>query len=180
MFIPDPGYKHSNKREGWKKNVLSYLFCSHTYHKINNNLIFELAKKIIWVNLQRIKKLFTHKIVIKLSKIYVWYPGSRKNLFRIPDLDSQYWSQLSTSRDIFTINWPASVPDPQRFITDPDSQIRTSVYGAGFYYIFSGFKMSAKNKYVFCLLLSVGTVHISLQRQIVIKKLLNCRNQGLS
>jgi hypothetical protein len=29
--------------------------------------------------------LFTQKIVTKLSKIWVWDPGSGKNLFRIPD-----------------------------------------------------------------------------------------------
>ncbi len=42
-------------------------------------------KKIIWDNLQRILELFTQKIVIKPSKIWVWDPGSGKNLFRIPD-----------------------------------------------------------------------------------------------
>jgi hypothetical protein len=48
-----------------------------------------MQKKIIWVNFQRI---FYPKIVNKLSKIWVWdpgseirYPGSGKNLFRIPD-----------------------------------------------------------------------------------------------
>jgi hypothetical protein len=41
------------------------------YHKLVNYLIFELVKKIIWVNLQRILELFTQKIVIKPSKIWV-------------------------------------------------------------------------------------------------------------
>jgi hypothetical protein len=30
-------------------------------------------------------ELFTQKIVTMLSKIWVWDPGSGKNLFRIPD-----------------------------------------------------------------------------------------------
>ncbi len=42
-------------------------------------------KKKFWANLQRIIELLTQKIVIKLSKVWVWDPGSRKNLFWIPD-----------------------------------------------------------------------------------------------
>jgi hypothetical protein len=46
-----------------------------------------LKEKKILANFQRILELFTQKIVTKLSKIWVWDPGSeiRKNLFRIPD-----------------------------------------------------------------------------------------------
>jgi hypothetical protein len=36
-------------------------------------------------NFQRIIELFAQKIVTKLSKVWVWDPGSGKNLFRIPD-----------------------------------------------------------------------------------------------
>jgi hypothetical protein len=39
----------------------------------------------IWANFLRIIELFTQKIVTKLSKVWVWDPGSEKNLFRIPD-----------------------------------------------------------------------------------------------
>jgi hypothetical protein len=35
-----------------------------------------MLKKKIWANFQRIIKLFTQNIVTKLSKIWVWYPGS--------------------------------------------------------------------------------------------------------
>jgi hypothetical protein len=42
-----------------------------------------MQKKKIWANFQRIIELFTQKIVTKLSKIWVWYLGSGKNLFRI-------------------------------------------------------------------------------------------------
>jgi hypothetical protein len=35
-----------------------------------------MLKKKIWANFQRIIKLFTQKIITKLSKIWVWGPGS--------------------------------------------------------------------------------------------------------
>jgi hypothetical protein len=44
-----------------------------------------MLKKKIWANFQRIIEIFTQKLVSKLSKIWVWDPGSGKNLFRIPD-----------------------------------------------------------------------------------------------
>jgi hypothetical protein len=51
-----------------------------------------MLKKIIghFSNFKKIIELFTPKIVTKLSKIWVWDPGSEirdpeKNLFRIPD-----------------------------------------------------------------------------------------------
>ncbi len=65
MFIPDP--KTATKERGEK--IFPYLFCCHKYHKIENYYIFELAKKKIWANLQRIIELFTQNIVMKLSKI---------------------------------------------------------------------------------------------------------------
>jgi hypothetical protein len=51
-----------------------------------------MLKKKICANFQRIIELFTKKIVTKLSKTWVWDPGSKirdlgsgKNIFRIPD-----------------------------------------------------------------------------------------------
>ncbi len=44
-----------------------------------------LKKIFFFANFRRIIELFTQKIVIKLSKIWVWDPGSGKNLFWIPD-----------------------------------------------------------------------------------------------
>jgi hypothetical protein len=57
------------KKGGMKTKLLSYLVCSHKYHKIDNYYIFELVKKKCRPILQRIIELFTPKIVIKLSKI---------------------------------------------------------------------------------------------------------------
>jgi hypothetical protein len=55
-----------------------------------------VLKKKIWANFQRIIELFTKKIVDKLSKLWIWDPGSEirdpgsgKNLFRIPDPGSR-------------------------------------------------------------------------------------------
>jgi hypothetical protein len=42
-------------------------------------------KKKIWASFQRIIEIFTQKFATKLSKIWVWDPGSGKNLFRILD-----------------------------------------------------------------------------------------------
>ncbi len=46
------------------------------FHKIENYFIFEMLKKKIWANFQRITELFIQKIVTKLSKIWVWDLGS--------------------------------------------------------------------------------------------------------
>jgi hypothetical protein len=49
--IPDP--KTATKERGEKKiDVIP--FCSHKFHKIENYLIFEMLKKKIWANFQRI------------------------------------------------------------------------------------------------------------------------------
>ena len=107
MFIPDPGSwflpipdpgsripdpKTGTKERGEKKFFCHTFLCSHKFHKIGHYFSFEVVKKKIWANFQRIIELFTQKIVTKLSKIWVWDPGSGiqdpgsgKNLFRIPD-----------------------------------------------------------------------------------------------
>ena len=102
--IPDPGSKNSNKRERWKKISCHTFLCSHKFHKIVNYFSFEVLKKKIWANFQRIIELFTKKIVKKLLKIWSWDPGSGirdpgsgKNPFRIPDPGSGS-ATLNTSR----------------------------------------------------------------------------------
>ncbi len=84
LTIPDSGSKNINKREGWKKICYHTIFYSHKFHKIENYFIFEMLKKLIWANFQRIIELFTQKIVNKLSKYGFGirdpgktYPGSR-------------------------------------------------------------------------------------------------------
>jgi hypothetical protein len=98
--IPDPNFFPSRiqtqqqKREV-KKNVCHTFFCSHKFHKIENYFSFEVLKKKIWANFQRIIELFTQKIVTKLSKIWLWDPGSRGQKGTgswIPDPDPQHRS----------------------------------------------------------------------------------------
>jgi hypothetical protein len=72
------------KDRGEKKFVVIPFFWSHKFYKIEL-FIFEMSKKKIRANFQRILELYTQKIVTKLSKIWVWVPGSGKNTFRIPD-----------------------------------------------------------------------------------------------
>ncbi len=111
--IPDPGSripdpKKATKDRGEKEFVVIPF-------QIQNYFSFEMLKKKIWVNFQRIIELFTQKIVTKLSKIWVWDPGSEiryprseirdpekmysgsriptqvSKRHRIPDLDPQHW-----------------------------------------------------------------------------------------
>jgi hypothetical protein len=87
--IPDPGSKNSKKREGWKKICCHNFICSHKFHKIANYFSFEVLKKKIWVNFQRIIELFSQKIVNKLSKIWVWDPRSGIRKKPMPDPGSR-------------------------------------------------------------------------------------------
>jgi hypothetical protein len=48
-----------------------------------------MMKKKIHANFQRIIELFTQKIVTKLSKIWVWDPGSEIRKKPIPDPGSR-------------------------------------------------------------------------------------------
>ncbi len=49
LSIPDPGSNNSTKRGGGK-NFCPTIYCSHKYHKIVNNIIFEQVKKIFCQN----------------------------------------------------------------------------------------------------------------------------------
>ncbi len=90
MFILDPDFYPSRiqkqqQKRGVKKICCHTFLCSHKFHKIKNYFSFEVVKKKIWASFQRIIELFTQKIVTKFQKIWVWDPGSGKNLFRSPD-----------------------------------------------------------------------------------------------
>ncbi len=50
---------NNNSKKGGRKFVLSNLFCSHKFHKIENYFIFEQVKERIWANWQRIKLLLS-------------------------------------------------------------------------------------------------------------------------
>jgi hypothetical protein len=89
--IPDLGSRiqKQQQKRGVKNFCCHNFLCSYKFHKIANYFSFEVLKKKIWANFQRNIEL-TQKIVTRLSKIWIWYPGSEiqdpdKNLFRIPD-----------------------------------------------------------------------------------------------
>jgi hypothetical protein len=85
---------------------LSYPFVATKITKIENYIKFELVKKKFWANLQRIIKLSTQKIVIKLSKYGsgIQDPGSGEK--PIPDPGSWFRGQKGTGS-------PIPGPDPQ-------------------------------------------------------------------
>jgi hypothetical protein len=65
--IPDPKTTTSNKREV-KKNFCHTFLCSHKLLKIENCFCFEVLKKKIWANFQRIIELFTQKLSLSSQK----------------------------------------------------------------------------------------------------------------
>ncbi len=76
-----------HKLSAWHK-----LSAPTVFHKIENKLIFEMLKKKIWANFQRIIELFYSKNCHYALKNMglgsgIWDPrsGSGKNLLRIPD-----------------------------------------------------------------------------------------------
>ncbi len=87
--ISDPGSKNSNQRERWKKINCYTFLCSHKFHKIVNYFSFEVLKKKILANYQRIIELFTQKMVKKLLKIWSWDPRSGIRKKPIPDPGSR-------------------------------------------------------------------------------------------
>jgi hypothetical protein len=107
LIFTHPGSRiqKQQQKRGAKKIWCHNFLCSHKFHKIENYFSFEVLKKKIWANFQRIIELFTQKIAIKLSKIWVWdsgseirdpektYSGSRiqgLKRHRIQDPDSQH------------------------------------------------------------------------------------------
>ncbi len=100
--IPDPGSKHSNNREEWKKISCQTFSCSHKFHKIKFFYFWNAEEK----NLGQFSKNYITFYSKYLSLSYQkngfgirnpWsgktysgiqkkpIPGSGKNLFRIPD-----------------------------------------------------------------------------------------------
>ncbi len=87
--IPDLGSRIQKQQQtrGVKKISCHTFLCSHKFHKIENYFNFEVLRKKIWADFQRIKELFTKKIVSTLSSQKYGFgirdPGSGKN--PIPD-----------------------------------------------------------------------------------------------
>ncbi len=66
--IPDLGSRiqKQQQKRGVKKKFCHTFLCSHKFHKIEHYFGFEVLKKKMWANFQRIIELFTQKIVTKL------------------------------------------------------------------------------------------------------------------
>jgi hypothetical protein len=108
--IPDlgsriPDRKTATKERGEKKFVVITFLCSYKFFKIENYFSFEVLKKKIWANFQRVIELLTQKIVTKLSKIWVWDPRSGIRKKPIPDPGSR--GQKGTG---------SRIPDPQHWV----------------------------------------------------------------
>ncbi len=92
IIYSDPVSKNNNKRVG-EKNLLSYLFCSQKYHKIENYFCFEQIQKFFWgqwSNNWSSKNYITFYLknchyALKTTGLGSGNrdPGSRKNLSRI-------------------------------------------------------------------------------------------------
>jgi hypothetical protein len=84
MFLPDPNFypsripdpKTATEERSEKKISCHTFLCSIKFHKIDTYFSFEVLKKKIWPNFQRLIELFTQKSVTKLSKVWVGDPGS--------------------------------------------------------------------------------------------------------
>jgi hypothetical protein len=74
-FYPSRIQKQQQKR-GIKKFVVITFYVATNFTKLKKYFSFEMLKKKILANFQRIIALYTQKIVTKLSKIWVWDPGS--------------------------------------------------------------------------------------------------------
>jgi hypothetical protein len=103
MFILDLGspMEKQEQKRGVKNNLLSYLFLEPQISQNCKLFIFEMRKKKIWANYQRIKELFTQKLSLS-SQEYGFgirdpektYSGSRmqgSKRHRIPDPEPQHW-----------------------------------------------------------------------------------------
>jgi DNA-directed RNA polymerase subunit N (RpoN/RPB10) len=66
--IPDP--KKQQQKRGVKRICCHNFLCSHKFHKIENYFSFEVLKKKIWANFQRIVELFTCSTTGKPTRLF--------------------------------------------------------------------------------------------------------------
>ncbi len=109
LIFTHPGSRIQKQQE--RRGVRNFFFCtflcSHKFHKIENYFSFEVLKKEIWANFQRIIELFTQKIVTKPLKNMCVGSGIRKK--PIPDPGSR--GQKGTGSRIRIRNTSLSAPD---------------------------------------------------------------------
>jgi hypothetical protein len=103
------------KDRGEKKFVVITFFEAINFTKIS--YFFDMLKKKIWANFQRIIELFTQKIVTKLTKIWVWDQGSgirdrRSGKNPIPDPGSRDQKGTGSRIRIRNTGWRAGTTTP--------------------------------------------------------------------
>jgi hypothetical protein len=70
--------KEHKTRENCTKKICLTIYCGHKYERIVNNFSFEQVKKFYFCqNTKNYRTFYPKKFVIRLSKIWVWDPGSR-------------------------------------------------------------------------------------------------------
>ncbi len=105
LIFTHPGSRIQKKQqERGEKYLLSYFFCSQKFLKIESYFIFEMLKKRIWANFQRIIEVFTQKTFTKLS---VWDPRSWIRKKPIPDPGSRSRGQKGTGSGSATLGCSA-------------------------------------------------------------------------
>jgi hypothetical protein len=70
LIFTHPGSRiqKQQQKRGVKKIFCHTFLCSHKFHKIKNYFSFEVLKKKIWANFQRIIELFTLKLSLSSQK----------------------------------------------------------------------------------------------------------------
>jgi hypothetical protein len=91
MFIPDPGsqIQKQQQKRSVEKNLLSYLFCSHKFHKIVNYLFFEMLKKKFGLVFKELYNLLLKKFSLCSQKYGFWIRDPRSGQKPIPDPGSR-------------------------------------------------------------------------------------------
>jgi hypothetical protein len=92
----DPGSRipKQQQKRGLKKISCHSFFCSHKFHKIDNYFSFEMLKKKFGSIFKELYNFLPKKLLLSYQNYgfgirdpesEILDPGSRKNLFRIPD-----------------------------------------------------------------------------------------------
>ncbi len=127
--IPDPGYKNSSKREGWKKLVVIPFFVAIISQNWKLFYFWNAEEKNFGQFSKNYRTLYP-KIVTKLSKIWVWDPGSEirdpektfsgsriqgSKRHRIPDpICNTGWNQGFSRFFCWLMEESGPDPDPRR------------------------------------------------------------------
>jgi hypothetical protein len=83
-WIPDPGSRILDPKTATKERSEKTFVCSHKFHKILHYFSFEVLKKKIWANFQRIIELFTQKVSLSSQKYGLGIRDPRSGIRKKP------------------------------------------------------------------------------------------------